>query len=269
MIITKTTQQSLEKTDAHIKPNTIVHGDCLKCMRYIPSHSVDMVLVDLPYGVSDCKWDCVIDVDDLWSLYQQKIKKHTALVFFGTEPFLSNMRTKYQHFFRYDLIWDKGTVTGIFNVHKMPLRRHENIDVYYQHLPVYNPQKLYKVQTRKKRVHKVHTKDQVYDRPLRWCNESDGKGYPQSILYFNNAQGEQNSKHRYHPTQKPVSLLSYLIRTYTNEGDTVLDNTAGSGSTGVAAIETGRKFIGIEQDKKYFDIMHTRLKNAQPPLPNV
>jgi site-specific DNA-methyltransferase (adenine-specific) len=229
-------------------------------MKELPANSIDMVLCDLPYGMTARnKWDKIISPDELWPLYSKVCKPNAAIVLFAAQPFASIMVSSNPKDFRYDWIWDKNKSTGFLNAKKMPLRKHEHLLVFYRKMPTYNPQKT----TGHSPVHKFvkNTSDgNNYGKTkLGVTGGGSTERYPSSILRFPVINNDDPEK--FHPTQKPVELCEYLIKSYTNEGDTVLDNTMGSGSTGVAAIRTGRNFVGIEQDKKYFAKAFKRINN--------
>ena len=241
---------------------TLKRGDCLEVMRGIPDGSVDMVLCDLPYEATHNKWDRALPFTELWAEYYRVGKQNCPFVLFAQGLFYVDLVSSNKTDFRYDLVWDKVLKTGFLNANVMPLRHHEQIAVFYRSKPVYNPQK--------QKGSPNHTKGKaVFVKGVTNNNygsyepvESDVTGdmkNPGSILV---CQKPHPSK-AVHPTEKPVSLLEYLIRTYTNEGDTVLDNTMGSGSTGVACVNTGRDFIGIELDEKYFGIAEDRIRQAE------
>lgn len=237
-------------------------GDCLEKMRNIDNHSVDMILCDPPYGTTRNKWDSVIPLDKMWDEYKRIIKDNGAIVLFSSEPFTSELVLSNLKMFRYDLIWAKTQGSDFLNANRKPLKSHENILVFYKHLPTYNKQYWYSTPykcTNKKRTHSNNYG--TYSTNVGSEGSEDGKRYPLSVLKFNSDRG-------LHPTQKPVALLEWLIKTYTNENDIVLDNCMGSGSTGVACINTNRKFIGIELDDKYFDIAFNRIQDTQNKLIN-
>ena len=229
-------------------------GDCLELMKDIPDKSIDLILCDLPYGTTQNKWDSVIPFDKLWAQYNRIIKDHGAILLFSQMPFGANLIMSNPKMFRYEWIWEKDNSTGFLNAKKMPLKKHENILVFYKHLPTYNPQMregfkpYYNTRLNSQSSNYGNYKDAV--------SSSDGTRYPIDIIKFNRDRG-------LHPTQKPVALLEYLIKTYTNEGDLVLDNCMGSGSTGVACQNTNREFIGMELDEKYFQVACDRLGAAQ------
>ena len=211
-------------------------GDCLELMKDIPDKSIDAIIADLPYGVTRAKWDSILDLDLLWKQYERIIKPNGAVILFGSQPFTTTLINSNIKDFKYTLVWDKKMKVGMMNCKRMPLRQHEDIVVFYKKQPTYNPQ-MTKGKMRNKKI--APTKDfEVYGQITPIDNFNDDY-YPSSILEFSNA----NQKAKSHPTQKPVKLMEYLIKTYTNEGETVLDNTMGSGTTGVAAVNLNRNFI--------------------------
>jgi site-specific DNA-methyltransferase (adenine-specific) len=231
-------------------------------MKAIPDKSIDMILCDLPYGTTACKWDVVIPFEPLWEKYKRIIKDNGAIALFGSEPFSSALRMSNIKNYKYDWIWEKTTAGNIALANKQPLRYTENISVFYHKQPTYNKQMIPRDELGKKRLQNKNnpirftgnnitgtTKTRDYD--INRYDE-DFKN-PKNILLFKVMRG------KIHPTQKPVALLEYLIKTYTNEGETVLDNCMGSGSTGVACLNTNRNFIGIEKDDKYFEIAKKRI----------
>lgn len=247
-------------------------GDCLEIMKSIPSNSVDCILTDLPYGTTVCKWDVVIPFDKLWKQYNRIAKENAAILLFGSEPFSSYLRLSNIKNYRYDLIWYKNTSGWFVNAKKQPMKYHENISVFYRKQPVYNPIMQEYAESTKQRYLKnnkctmpAHTNSiQGITRPStdeNSCIDFQKGRYPKSILEFSGVAN--SSKERVHPTQKPVGLLEYLIKTYTNEDSIVLDSCMGSGSTGVACINTNRNFIGIELDDNYFSIAEQRIKEAE------
>ena len=232
----------------------IYKGDCLEMMKSIPDKSIDMILCDLPYGTTRNKWDTVIDLDLLWSQYERIIKDNGAIVLFAQVPFNIVLGYSNLKLLKYEWIWEKEQGTGHLNAKKMPLKSHENIMVFYKKPPTYNPQMVgTEVRTVKRSGNKSKTTN--YGDFIEIKESTYIGRYPKDIIKFNKDKG-------YHPTQKPVALLEYLIKTYTNEGEIVLDNCMGSGSTGVACRNTGRKFIGIELDDKYFEISKSRLNET-------
>lgn len=238
---------------------TLYQGDCLEIMQQIPDKSVDMVLCDLPYGTTACKWDVVIPFEPLWEYYKRVAKDNAAIVLFASQPFTTDMANSNRKWFRYEWVWEKTIATGFGNCNRMPMKQHENILVFYKKLPTYNPQFTPgQPYTDKRNVtHRsgeaILNANSSLSKKIPIINE--GKRYPTSVIRFSNANNDTD-----HPTQKPVPLLEYLIKTYTNEGDLVLDNTMGSGSTGVACRHTNRRFIGIEKDPHYFEIAKKRIE---------
>lgn len=234
-------------------------GDCLELMKNIPDGSVDLVLTDPPYGTTACKWDSVIPFEPMWEQLNRIIKTNGAICLFGSEPFSSALRMSNIKDFKYDWYWQKTTPTGFLNAKKQPLRNIETISVFYSKQPTYNPQKTYghkrKVSLAK---HKQNCKKAEEYNDYGLASYDSTERYPTQILQFKT----DRQKSALHPTQKPVALLEYLIRTYTNEGETVLDFTMGSGSTGVACVNTNRNFIGIELDDWYFNIAKKRIEEA-------
>lgn len=228
-------------------------GDCLELMKNIPNKSIDMILCDLPYGTTQNRWDTVIPLNDLWNQYKRIIKDNGAIVLFSQPPFDKILACSNLKMFRYEWIWQKENSTGFLNAKKMPLKIHENILVFYKKLPTYNPQMRLGFKPYKCKQGRHTTNYGNYKRGH--LTESNGERYPIDIINF---QREVSL----HPTQKPVALLEYLIKTYTNESETVLDNCMGSGSTGVACVNTNRNFIGFELDENYFNIAKTRINNA-------
>ena len=230
-------------------------GDCLELMKDLPDKSIDAIIADLPYGITRAKWDNILDLDLLWKQYERIIKPNGAVILFGSQPFTTTLINSNIKDFKYTLVWDKKMKVGMMNCKRMPLRQHEDIMVFYKKQPTYNPQ-MTKGKMRNKKI--APTKDfEVYGQITPIDNFNDDY-YPSSILEFSNA----NQKAKSHPTQKPVALMEYLIKTYTNEGEVVLDNTMGSGTTGVACVNTNRRFIGMELDDKYFEIAKERIEKA-------
>ena len=232
---------------------SIKQGDCLELMKDIPDKSIDMVLCDLPYGTTKNKWDSVIPLNKLWKQYERIIKDNGAIVLFSQMPFSAELVHSNLKLFKYEWIWQKDNGTGFLNAKKMPLKIHENILVFYKKLPLYNPQMRTGFKPYKCKQGRHSTNYGAYEQGH--ITESNGERYPIDIIKFKKDSG-------LHPTQKPVELLEYLIKTYTNEGETVLDNCMGSGSTGIACINTNRNFIGYELNEEYFNIAQNRLREA-------
>jgi DNA modification methylase len=236
----------------------LIKGDCLEKMKEIPDKSIDMILADLPYGTTACKWDTIIPFEPLWEQYKRIIKDNGAIVLFGSQPFTSALVLSNVKMFRYEIIWEKTLFTNFASVKKQFGKKHENIIIFYKKQPIYNPQmKIGKAYIRnakneEKRKFGVWGKYSMNKTPII----NNGYRYPTSVIQFSNGNNKT-----IHPTQKPVPLLEYLIKTYTNENDTVLDNVMGSGSTGIACKNLNRNFIGIELDEKYFEIAKNRIEN--------
>ena len=232
----------------------IKQGDCLELLKEVPDCSVDAIICDPPFGTTDCSWDIRLPLDEMWTQFKRVTKRNAAIVLFSQLPFACDLINANRKNFRYEIVWEKSVPVGFFNANKMPLRCHENILVFYQQLPTYNPQftsgKAYQ------RMRNDVT-DGVYQNRPRINTINDGRRYPRDVQRFNSQMGD-----KFHPTQKPVDLLEYLIKTYTNEGETVLDATMGSGSTGVACVNTNRRFIGFELDEKFFKTAQQRIEEA-------
>ena len=234
----------------------LMQGDCLEIMKSIPSQSVDMVLTDPPYGTTACKWDNVIPFEAMWTELKRIIKLNGAIVLFGSETFSSALRMSNIKQFKYDWVWEKSKATALLNSKKQPLRSHEIVSVFYDKQPTYSPQ-MQLSEPYNKGVRKAQTDDDVYGSFNQVEVKNDtGLRYPRSVQYFKTAEHEGG----YHKSQKPVALLEYLIKTYTNEGETVLDFTMGSGSTMIACLNTNRNGIGIELDETYFNIAKNRIE---------
>jgi DNA modification methylase len=232
----------------------LYNGDCLEVMKLIPDKSIDSIITDPPYGTTACKWDSVIPFEPMWKQLNRIIKSNGAIVLFGSEPFSSALRMSNIKNYKYDWVWDKRFKTGLFNCKKMPLRQHEDIIV-FNAINVYNPQ-MTKGNYRNKKIQPTKNFT-TYGQLKNPVDNFNDQYYPSSIIQFSNA----NQKSKQHPTQKPVALMEYLIKTYTNEFETVLDFTMGSGTTGVSCCNLNRDFIGIELDKHYFKIAEERIKN--------
>lgn len=236
----------------------LYQGDCLEIMKQIPDKSVDMILCDLPYGIIDCKWDIIIPFDKLWEQYNRIIKDNGAILLFGSEPFSSMLRMSALKIYKYDWVWNKRKVGNPFNGKYMPQKIHETISVFCKKTPLYNPQMI-DIKPRKSKMYKNTIKT---NKRFKSIDRFYTQKYPQSIIDISNA----NNANKMHPTQKPVALCEYLIKTYTNENDVVLDNCMGSGTTGVACKHLNRNFIGIELDPNYFEIAKNRIENEPTQL---
>ena len=226
-----------------------MQGDCLELMKTIPDKSIDAIICDLPYGTTSNKWDSIINLDDLWAQYKRICKG--AIVLTAQTPFDKVLGCSNLKMLKYEWIWAKENGTGFLNAKKAPLKNHENVLVFYEKQPTYNPQMRtgFKPYTQKAGRASSNYRPQIGN----IVTQSNGDRYPLSVIEF------KRDKDKVHPTQKPVGLMEFLIKTYTNQGDTVLDNCMGSGTTGVACKNLGRKFIGIEQDANYFQIASKRI----------
>ena len=238
----------------------LMKGDCLQRMKELPDHSVDMILCDLPYGVTANELDIVIPFDLLWEQYNRLTKDNSAIVLFAQGLFYIDLVNSNRKMFRYDLVWDKQLTSGFLNANRMPLRQHEQIAVFYNNLPIYNPQ-----MTKGEPNHNVgnlqrEMSNNNYGDYTRVCPPYDGMKYPTSIISFQKPHPSV-SQHR---TEKSVPMLEYLIKTYTDKGMVVMDNCMGSGTAGLACINTERSFIGIEKDEEYFKVCCDRIRDNLP-----
>jgi len=242
------------------KMMNLIHGDCLEEMAKIPDGSVDMVLTDPPYGTTRCKWDSVIPLEPMWEQLKRVIKPRGAMCLMSSQPFTSILISSNIRNHKYEWVWVKNLKTGNLNARRMPMGGHETIQVFYGKSPTYNPQKRPRT-TEVRSGNKFNSRTENYgkqrneylDRQSDWIN-------PDTVL--RKIKCVHNSSGKVHPTQKPVALMEYLIKTYTNEGETVLDFACGSGTTGVACKNLNRDFIGIELDKGYYDIACDRIVRA-------
>jgi len=247
-MIDRITEQPFCQT--RVSGSTFVNADCFDVFPFIEDKSIDAIICDLPYGTTACKWDSILPFEKLWEHYNRVIKDNGVIILFGREPFSSKVRLSNEFNYRYDWIWEKSKATNFLFAKQMPLIAHEDIMIFYKKLPTYNPQK---------------TKGKPYNKGFEKRNEIEavgkigngnliinesGERNPRSVIYFRTAESEG----KLHPTQKPIELIEYLIKTYTNEGDMVLDNTMGSGTTNLACIKLNRKSIGIEKEKQYYDV---------------
>ena len=230
------------------------HDDCLNALKNIPDGSVDMILCDLPYGTTACKWDSIIPFEPLWEQYNRIIKDNGAIVLFGSEPFSTKLRNSNLKMFKYDWIWEKEQGANFMLCKYQPYKVHEIISVFSKNKHRYFPQ----MTEGKPYVSGKGTSGDITRNVRKIQTKNNGTRYPRSIQRFN----KDKTRGSLHPTQKPVALLEYLIKTYTNENDVVLDNCMGSGSTGVACVNTNRNFIGIEIDENYFNIAEKRINEA-------
>jgi site-specific DNA-methyltransferase (adenine-specific) len=242
------TEQNLPDS---IPPNSLIHGDCLEVMKNIPDKSVDMIIADLPYGTTACRWDTIIPLTPLWDQYKRIIKDTGAICLFGSEPFSSHLRISNLSQYKYDWYWEKTKPVGFANAKRMPLKDIETISVFYKKLPTYNPQglvacnKVISNSTKQKKQNNITAINGGAFKTKTFIQEFTN--YPRQVLRFSVEQG-------LHPTQKPVPLFEYLIKTYTDENEVVLDNTAGVFTTAIACINTNRNYICIEKDDAYFNL---------------
>jgi len=244
----------------------LIQGDCLEKMKDIPDRSVDAIICDLPYGVTQNDKDIMLPFEQLWEQYNRVIKENGAILLFAQGIFYVDLVSSNRKMFKYDLVWDKILTSGFLNANRMHLRSHEQIAVFYKKQPTYNPQF-----TEGEPSHSKGTKyltkpttNQNYGdfKPLEETNQDTTKKHPKSIIQFQ----KPHPSIAVHRTEKSVEMLEWLVRTYTNEGDVILDNTMGSGTTGVACLETNRKFIGIEKDETYFEIAKKRIEERKKEL---
>lgn len=240
-----------------VAPNTVIHGDCLDVMKDIPDKSIDMILCDLPYGVTACRWDSVIPFEPLWEQYKRVIKDRGAIVLTASQPFTSMLVMSNPKMFKYEWVWEKTRFSNPMLAKIQPLKIHENVLVFGNGKTLYNPQGLIRVGVITKQGKKITDNVGGGVRNTEYYQEYSN--YPKSTLLVKNENG-------LHPTQKPVPLFEYLIRTYTNEGDIVLDNCAGSGTTAIACINTNRKYILIEKEEQYISIIKDRISKTPIPL---
>ncbi len=231
--------------------NKIYNEDCLEGMKRIPDKSVDMILCDLPYGTTACKWDTIIPLEPLWEQYKRVIKDNGAIVLTASQPFTSVLVNSNLKDFRYEWIWEKNQGVNFLLAKKQPLKVHENILLFYKKQPNYNPQ----MEKGKPYVSGKGDSGEVTNKTKKIQTKNKGTRYPKTVQKIKREFG-------LHPTQKPVALFEYLIKTYTNEGETVLDNCMGSGTTAVACINTNRNYIGFELDEGYYDIANERISKT-------
>jgi len=248
---------------ARVSHSTLVNADCFDVFPLIADKSVDAIIADLPYGTTACKWDTIIPFDKLWGQYERIIKPNGAIVLFGSEPFSSLLRCSNLKNFKYDWIWDKERGVGMSTVKIRPMKQHEIISVFsygkHNYFPIMTKRDkiLDSTKWKFKTIHSENGNFNSKGNPGKIYTEK----YPTSLLKFNKDKAECNGLNRVHPTQKPIELMEYLIKTYTNENEIVLDNTMGSGTTGLACLKTNRQFIGIEKEKQYYDVAVRRLSS--------
>jgi len=233
-------------------------GDCLELMPQMEAGMFDMILCDLPYGTTQCKWDAIIPFEPLWKEYERLIKPNGAIVLTASQPFTTILINSKINLFRYELIWDKIRAATGLNASRMPMKTHENIIVFYKKQPIYNPQMTTGIPFDKTKYNGQIEKPNVTGGGEKNSKKNNGTRFLISIQRFSQNWSRQQ---QLHPTQKPVALFEYLIKTYTNEGELILDNCAGSGTTGEACFNTGRNYIQIEKEQKYFDLILGREKS--------
>ena len=232
----------------------LLNGDCLQLMKQITHKSIDIILCDFPYGTTPCKWDSVIPFEPLWEQYKRIIKDNGAICLFGSEPFSTELRHSNLKMYKYDWIWEKEQGANFMLCKYQPYKVHEIISVFSKNTHLYIPQ----MTQGKPYISGKGTSGEITKNVVKVQTKNNGTRYPRSVIKFNTDKG----KGSLHPTQKPVALLEYLIKTYSNEDDIILDNCMGSGSTGVACVNTGREFIGIELDENYYNIAKNRISQA-------
>lgn len=237
-----------------LKTDKIYNEDCLSGGGNILDKSIDLIICDLPYGTTKNKWDKKIDLDSLWALFKRVLKPNGAVLLFGQRKFTAELIMSNIKWFRYDIVWKKPKAVGFLNASKMPLFAHENILVFYQNLPTYNPQ--FSKGKPYISIRNPNGRSQNYGPYKETSTINDGFRYPTDVVEFS------RDKTIYHPTQKPIKLVEYLIKTYSNEGDIVLDCCMGSGTTAIACLNTGRRFIGFETDVEYYDICNRRIEQC-------
>lgn len=251
-------------TNQNIEPKIqLYYNDFFKVSPSIPDKSINLVLCDLPYGTTDCSWDKVLPFKELWEQYNRLIVKNGAVILTASQPFTTALINSNPKNFRYELIWYKTKASGFLNANKMPNKSHENILIFYKELPTYNPQK-YEIDSKFLRKGKSSKKNSSNlfrirgPKSVTYQYLDTGLRHPDSVLCFPSESGKG-----IHPTQKPTALMNFLIRSYSNEGDTILDNCMGSGTTGVACVQTNRNFIGIEKEFEFFELAQRRIETAQ------
>ena len=245
-----------------IELNKIYNEDCLEGMKRIPDKSIDMILADLPYGTTNCKWDTIIPLEPLWEQYERIIKDNGAVVLTASQPFSSTLVMSNPKLFRYEWVWDKKNPTNFAMAKKQPLKYHETILVFAKKQTEYYPIKWRGKPNHKQGLLKNDQRSEVYGKIKRTKDNLSGMKYPRSIIEIS----KHSSQGGLHPTQKPVALFEYLVKTYTNEGDVVLDNCMGSGTTAIAAINTNRNFIGFEMDENYHKLANQRIEQHLNPI---
>ncbi|MBR1805806.1 MAG: site-specific DNA-methyltransferase [Selenomonadaceae bacterium] len=241
----------------------IFNEDCISGMKKLDDGSVDAIICDPPFQTTDASWDIRLPIEEMWAEFNRVTKQNAAIVLFSQLPFAVDLINANRKMFRYEWIWTKSKAVGFLNANRMPMRAHENILVFYRKLPTYNPQ----FRTGKPYVRiqdeEPRTRESVYQGRGSSITINDGNHYyPRDVLEYSQPTTNNKMEPRFHPTQKPVDLMEFLVRTYTNEGELVLDSTMGSGSTGVACMKSRRRFVGFELNKKFYDVSRQRLERA-------
>jgi site-specific DNA-methyltransferase (adenine-specific) len=250
-----------------MKLNKIYNMDCLEGMKLISDKSIDMILCDLPYGTTACKWDTIIPFDKLWKQYERIIKYNGAIVLFGSQPFTSALVMSNPKLFKYEIIWQKNVPTGFYNAKTQQMKIHENILVFYDGKPTYNPQMVKRTEEEYKKSVRVNDSEcnnpEIYNsgrkKLIRKTAEEQWYKYPTTVCQIDK---DRKLDTKLHPTQKPIKLMESLIKTYTNENELILDNCIGSGTTAIASINTNRNYIGFELSKEYYDIANKRIQET-------
>jgi DNA modification methylase len=253
-MLDRITEQQFCQTD--VSGSTFVNADCFDVFPFIEDKSIDAIICDLPYGTTNCKWDSVLNLNKLWEQYKRIIKPNGVIILFAQTPFDKVLGSSNLKWLKYEWIWEKTSATGHLNAKKMPMKAHENILVFYNKVPKFNPQK---TEGHKRKIskseHKINCKESdVYNKGQKLTTYDSTDRYPRSVQVFASDKQKTKLDGTIHPTQKPLELMEYLVKTYTNEGDMVLDNTMGSGTTNLACIKLNRKSIGIEKEKQYYDV---------------
>lgn len=245
-----------------IQTNKIYHENCLEGMKQIEEGSIDAIICDLPYGTTACAWDSILPFEELWAQYKRVIKENGAIVLFGAEPFSTALRTSNLRDYKYDWYWYKNTATGFTFAKKQPMRSIETISIFCKGTPYYDPQGVFEVRQPKAKTRNGQLTDIYRSKSLSGKEYvQEYSGYPNNILKF-----DKEPKHCFHPTQKPVALLEYLVKTYTRKNELILDNCMGSGTTAIACLNTDRRYIGFETDPHYYEQSLKRIEENQTQM---
>lgn len=260
------TYNNIEELESvgQLSANSLVNADCLEAMKYIESNSVDLILADLPYGTTNCKWDSILPLDELWIHYKRILKPNGAVILFAQTPFDKVLGNSNLKWLKYEWIWEKPHATGFLNAKKMPMKAHENILVFYNKPPKYYPQKTTGHKPMNSNVKKVDVcnRTEIYGKvKVEISGGGETDRFPRSVLRFSSDKQTSKSSGFMHPTQKPIALVEYLIKTYTDENDVVLDNTMGSGTCPLGCVKLNRQYIGIDYDEKYYTMTIDRINN--------